>query len=130
MADEPRARVLLPSLLAGPLVVLFSTVAWWAAQIPRPIEIGLSDLLPGLMILPLSAAVGFIPALLLNAAGTAVLIKAGSLFPLLRFPFFWALVGGVLSWSILRLLEVPPQMVFPFTAAGAVCALLCRMRLD
>jgi hypothetical protein len=119
----------LPSLLAGPLVVVFSVAAWWAGQIPRPIEIPVSALLPILMVLPLSAAVGFIPAFVLNGAASVVLIKAGSLFPLLRFPFFWALVGGVLSWSILRLLEVPAEIAFPFIAAGAVCALLCRMRL-
>ncbi len=83
-----------------------------------------------LIVIPLSMAVGFVPALILNAAGSAVLIKAGNLFPLLRFPFIWALAGGVLSWSILRLLQVPQDAIFPFTAAGAVCALLCRMRLD
>ena len=129
MADEPSPRIFLPSLLAGPLVMLFSLATWWAAHIPQPIEVRLSALPGMLLILPFSAAIGFIPALVLNAIGTMALIKVGNVFPLLRFPFFWALAGGAVSWSIVRQLEFPPEMLFSFTGAGAVSALLCRMRL-
>lgn len=129
MHEEPSPRILVPSLLAGPLVVLFMLVAGWASTIPHSFSVSVWQLPALFVLIAVSAIIGIAPAAILNAIGTYTLIKIGNVLPLVRFPLVWALVGGLVSWSILLLLNAPPESIFPFTAAGTVCALLCRMRL-
>ncbi|HVM22604.1 MAG TPA: hypothetical protein VM308_04805 [Sphingomicrobium sp.] len=129
MADAPTPRILLPSLIAGPGVLLFFIIAGWSATFTSPIVVGLEELVAIVMLVPLTAAVGFGPALVANAIGSFVMIWVGRWFPLLRFPLVWGLAGGVLAWVVAAHLEFGPEWVFAFTATGAVCALACRMRL-
>ena len=131
MSESPTPRLLLASILAGPSVVLFSLVAMWASQIPHPVTIQPVPLLAFvLLILPLSSAIGLPVALVCNAIGSHLLVAIGSRFPLLRFPFLWPVIGGLAVWLATRAMEFPPEFVFAFSAAGAVSAFICRMRLN
>jgi hypothetical protein len=58
------------------------------------------------------------------------MIKAGNWFPLLRFPLIWAVVGGAAAWIATDQMDFTSDWIFAFTAAGAVCAFICRMRLE
>ena len=131
MSGSPTPRLFLASILAGPSVVLSSLIAMWAAQIPHPVTIAPVSLLAFvLLILPLSSAIGLPVALICNAVGSYLLIAVGSKFPLLRFPFLWPVVGGLAAWSAMHAMDAPAEFVFPFSAAGAVSAFICRMRLN
>ena len=133
MADPPKPRIVLPSLAAGPLVILLLLANWYFGQIPNTVEVPLAQL-PGmalflLVVLPLSAGIGFLPAILCNSVCSLVLIWVGQIFPLLRFPFIWPLVGGLAAWWFAQWAGMPPEWEFAFTGAGAISALLCRIRL-
>ena len=131
MSGSPTPRLLLASILAGPSVVLFSLVAMWASQIPHPVTIEPVSLVAFvLLILPVSSAIGLPVALVCNALGSYVLVAVGSKFPLLRFPFLWPVVGGLAAWATMRAMDAPAELVFAFSAAAAVSALICRMRLN
>ena len=132
MSESPTPRLLLASILAGPSVVLFSLIGFWASQIPHPVTIEPVSLLAFLLFisLPLSSAIGLPVALVCNAIGSYLLVAIGSKFPLLRFPFLWPVAGGLAAWAATRAMEFPPDFVFAFSAAGAVSALICRMRLN
>ena len=131
MSGSPTPRLFLASILAGPSVVLFSLVAMWASQIPHPVTIAPVSLLGiVLLILPLSSAIGLPVALVCNAIGSYLLVAVGSKFPLLRFPFLWPVVGGLAAWAAMRSMDAPAELVFAFSAAGAVSAFICRMRLN
>ena len=127
---EPAPRVVLPSLLAGPLVLLFLAAAEWASVFTYPIEVPLGLLIGGPMLLLVASAVGVVPALVANAIGAFVMIKAGNWFPLLRFPLVWAVVGGAAARVATDQMDFTSDWIFAFTAAGAVCAFICRMRLE
>lgn len=127
---EPTPRVVLPSLLAGPLVLLFLMVFLWVSAFTHPIDLPLGLLIGGPMLLLVASAVGVVPALVANTVGAFVLIKAGTWFPLLRFPLVWALVGGTAAWLVVHNLGFGPDWAFAYTATGAVSALICRMRLE
>lgn len=129
MASEPTPRLVIPSLVAGPAVIFFFISGQYVTNIPQPVAVGVGDIISIALLVPVSIVIGFLPALLCNAVGTMALIKAGNLFPLLRFPFVWPVVGGTVAWFVLRLLEWPAEWAFPFVAAAALSALLCRMRL-
>ena len=129
MTDYPTPRILLPSFLAGPMVLLLLMIAVYADNIPQPIE-----LLPGMILgipvmLLMSMIVGTLPALVCNAVGTYLLIIVGSISPLLRFPFLWPLVGGAATWLVVRSLDFNSEWAFAFIGTGAVSAMICRMRL-
>ena len=131
MSGSPTPRLFLASILAGPSVVLFSLIAMWASQIPHPVTIAPVSLLAiVLLVLPLSSAIGLPVALVCNAIGSYLLVAVGSKFPLLRFPFLWPVVGGLAAWAAMRAMDAPAEFVFPFSAAGAVSAFICRMRLN
>ncbi len=127
---EPAPRVILPSLLAGPFVLLFLAAAQWAASFTYPVEVPLGMLIGGPMLLLVASAVGVVPALIANTVGAFVMIKAGNWFPLLRFPLVWAVVGGAAAWASAYNLHFGSDWTFAFTAAGAICAFICRMRLE
>ena len=127
---EPAPRVILPSLLAGPLVLLFLAAAQWASLFTYPIVLPLGLLIGGPMLLLVASAVGVVPALVANTIGAFIMIKAGNWFPLLRFPLVWAVVGGVAAWVSAHNLDFRSDWTFAFTAAGAICAFICRMRLE
>jgi hypothetical protein len=127
---EAAPRVVLPSLLAGPLVLLFLAAAEWASLFTYPIEVPLGLLIGGPMLLVVASAVGVVPALIANTVGAFVMIKVGNWFPLLRFPLVWAVVGGAAAWISTGKLDFTSDWIFAFTAAGAICAFICRMRLE
>ena len=127
---EPTPRVVLPSLLAGPLVLSFLLAAQWASAFTYPIELPLGLVIVGPVLFLIASAVGVVPALAANVIGSFFMIKAGNWFPLVRFPLVWALVGGVAAWALVHSLRFEPDWVFAYTAAGAVSALICRMRLE
>jgi hypothetical protein len=127
---EPAPRVVLPSFLAGPLVLLFLAAAQWASLFTDPIEVPLGLLIGGPMLLLIASAVGLVPALIANTVGAFVMIKAGNWFPLLRFPLVWVAVGGAAAWASADNMDLGSDWTFAFTAAGAICAFICRMRLE
>ena len=127
---EPAPRVILPSLLAGPMVLLFLAAAQWASSFTDPIVLPLGLLIGGPMLLLVASAVGVVPALIANTVGAFVMIKAGNWFPLLRFPLVWAVIGGAAAWVSAHNLDFTSDWIFAFTAAGAICAFICRMRLE
>ena len=127
---EPTPRVVLPSLLAGPLVLLFFMVSLWVSAFTHPIDFPLGLLIGGPMLLLVASAVGVVPALVANSVGAFVMIKAGTWFPLSRFPLVWALVGGTTAWLVVHTLGFGLDWTFAYTAAGTVSALICRMRLE
>ncbi len=129
MSPAPSPRVLLPSLLAGPAVMLFLLAAEWSARFTCPIALSPNALAAMAAVLPVSVVVGVGPALLANALGTLAMIKFGNWFPLVRFPLVWAVVGGLVAWGIVRQFGFGAEWTFAYTATGAVSALLCRMRL-
>lgn len=129
MSVEPTQRLLFPSVVAGPSVILFLIAAQWSERFTFPILLPPESMLILILVLPIAAIVGVGPALVANAAGTVLMIKLGKWFPLLRFPLIWSLVGGAVAWGAARWLELGPQWVFAYTSSGAVSAFLCRMRL-
>jgi hypothetical protein len=129
MSELPTPRVLLPSFLAGPAVVLFLLTWFWADSIPQPVLVGPSELVVLPFLLFLASAVGLLPALAANLLGTFLMLYIGSALPLTRFPLVWALVGGAGTWVVVRYAGFTPEWAFAFTATGACSALVCRMRL-
>lgn len=129
MDNEPMIRVGLASAIAGPAVLLFMLIATYISSIPEPILIHWRGIGPALIMIPLSIAVGFVPALICNGIGSFLMVKLGSLFPLLRFPFLWPLVGGMAAGFGIDALGFPWELVFGFAGAGALSAMICRMRL-
>jgi hypothetical protein len=112
------------------LVLLFLAAAQWASLFTDPIEVPLGLLIGGPMLLLVASAVGVVPALIANTVGAFVMIKAGNWFPLLRFPLVWTVVGGAAAWLSADKMDFGPDWTFAFTAAGAICAFICRMRLE
>ena len=129
MTEFPTPRILLPSLLAGPLVLILLGVTTYTSAIPHPMQVDWGMALQSILLLPLSAIIGFLPALAANGIGTVVMIGLGGLSPLLRFPFIWPVVGGLAAWAVTDYWQFPADWVFAFTGSGAVSAMICRMRL-
>lgn len=129
MHKETASRIVLPSLMAGPAVLLFLVVAIWAERFTDPIVLPI-ELLPGVIpFLLLASVVGLLPALSANAIGTAVMTKLCASFPLLRFPLIWGVVGGSVGWAGATYYDFRPEWTFAYAATGAVSALLCRRSL-
>jgi len=126
---EPTPRILLPSLLAGPMVILFLGLTTFTAAIPHPVAIDWAMISSGFLLIPLSIIIGFLPALIANGIGSVFMIAIGNLIPVLRFPFLWPVVGGVAAWAVTDYANLPEEAAFAFAMSGAVSAMICRMRL-
>ena len=129
MEKAPRLRILLPSLLAGPMVVALFTAAQWSASFTDPILVPAELLSAMLLFLLLACVIGFLPALIANWIGSTAMLMIGNLFPLLRFPLTWPLAGGLATWGVVLWMGFGPDWTFAYTSAGAICAFLCRIRL-
>ena len=129
MNSQPEIHIGLASAIAGPAVLLFAAIAFYISSIPDPITIDWRGSLPALALIPLSLIIGFVPALVFNGIGSVIMVQLGHVSPLLRFPFLWPVVGGCAAGFAAKGLDMPWEIVFAFAGAGAVSAMICRMRL-
>ena len=129
MSDLPTPRILLPSFLAGPIVMVLAVAAAYGSNIPHPFDVSVEALAAFSLATALSVPIGVGPAVVCNAIGSAIMLRLGSISPLLRFPFLWPLVGGAAAWLAVRQLGLGDPWPFAFCGAGAISAMLCRMRL-
>ncbi len=138
--SKPRTTVhfakgpIIASIAAGPVFVISGAASALYLTLPRPIPTNVPDLF-GVLI---SSAFIMLPAIVLGwfiaivpcFAGTAALGNLGRVTPWVRLPLLWALVGGgVMAVPLLLFSDFgnnADALIFAFTAAGTVCALICR----
>lgn len=129
MDNTPTPHILLPSLLAGPTVIILFVATQWSAAFTDPIALPIVALPGALLFALITSAIGFVPALVANWIGSFTMLKIGSWFPLLRFPLTWPVAGGAAAWAVVHGLGFGPDWTFAYTGAGAICAFMCRIRL-
>ena len=130
MDNAPTPHILLPSLLAGPTVVILFVATQWSAEFTDPIALPIEALPAALLFVLITSVIGLVPALIANWIGSVTMLKIGNWFPLLRFPLTWPLAGGFAPWGVVHWIGFGPDWTFAYTGAGAICACLCRIRLD
>lgn len=128
-ARSARAGIFKACVVAGPVFLWATTLAFAHLALPKPVEASAENL-SALIIVTLPAVpVGSFLALIPAAMGTFVMLQIGNHAEAARRPAIWTLAGGAAGGAIAYLfgaLPAHPELSFGLVATGAVCARICR----
>lgn len=128
---KERPRIGLASVIAGPTFVIATMLVTWMAAGANAIDVSA----PGqaLIILPIllmATLFGTILAIIPCAAGAWTMRWLGRGNVAMRLPAMWAIAGGSLGAAPAILYSGDQLFAFELAATGAVCALVCRHRME
>jgi hypothetical protein len=115
------AAVAIASLFAGPIFVLFLTVATLYLQMPAPVPIDLSGFAMMPLALSLAAIVGFLPAFALNLAFASLMSLLARIGGPARSRAFWLAAGAGAGGLLVLLSGAGGGAAAALVATGAAC---------
>ncbi|MGK6319821.1 hypothetical protein [Sphingomonas sp. DT-204] len=115
------------TITAGPVFVANLAAATVVAS-PGPVA-ATPNLMPALLILPLSAVIGAIVAFIPVTIGTMAMGWLGERNPAVQLPVAWALAGAAMAAGWIPLVPIGREdapFIFALAMTGAIAALFCR----
>lgn len=125
--------VLAAGFLAGPLVVLTTSLASLYLTLPRPVPLDPVMLAPFALALLLSLIPGTPVGLIVNALGAQVMRMLADYFAWARTGLGWAIAGGLLGLGLAWMLDFAretPEILFGLVATSAICGWVCQSGVD
>ena len=119
------------SLFAGPIFLALLTLLSFGEGAGRTIEVNLLQLLPALLLIPLSVLVGVVVAFPTCLIAGSFLALVANVLPMVRSTALWLMIAAGIALAIVDALAgfSPGSASFAFILTAVACAAIVRTRL-